>query len=158
MAKLKLSDWASIAEIVGAVAVVFSLVYVGIQISENTVEVRETNRQLIGQRSIDATGRIAANPELAAILAKVSEDKPLDTSEQTQYSYFIRSLLYDIQEAFLLYREDRLNDEYWNTRRAVFATFMRLEPARAVYDRDKELGVLQLAFVDWVDQELAKEQ
>ena len=43
MNKLSLSDWASLAEIVGALAVVISLVYVGVQISENTIEVREAN-------------------------------------------------------------------------------------------------------------------
>jgi hypothetical protein len=41
----RLSDWASIAEVVSAVAIVLSLLYVGYQIRENTIEVRETNRQ-----------------------------------------------------------------------------------------------------------------
>lgn len=43
MRKLKLSEWANIAEIVGGAVVVMSLVYVGTQIIENTIEVREGN-------------------------------------------------------------------------------------------------------------------
>ena len=44
MRRLSLSEWASIAEIIGAVAVVLSLIYVGVQVQENTSEVRESNR------------------------------------------------------------------------------------------------------------------
>lgn len=34
--KLKLSDWASIAEVVGAIAIVISLIYVGVQVNDST--------------------------------------------------------------------------------------------------------------------------
>jgi hypothetical protein len=68
-----------------------------------------------------------------------------------QYSYFVRGLLYDIQEAFLLYREGRLSEEYWDTRQAIFSAYMQSVPARATYERDKVLGVLQPAFTEWAD-------
>ena len=42
--KRELQEWASIAEIVSALAVVLSLVYVGYEINENTSEVRAANR------------------------------------------------------------------------------------------------------------------
>jgi len=38
--KLKLAEWASIAEIIGAVAVIVSLIYVGLQVNDNTAAVR----------------------------------------------------------------------------------------------------------------------
>ena len=36
----KLSDWASIAEIIGALAIVISLIYVGVQVNDSTRAVR----------------------------------------------------------------------------------------------------------------------
>ena len=45
MAKLKLSEWSQLAEIVGAFAVVVSLLYVGYQIQLNTTERRMTELQ-----------------------------------------------------------------------------------------------------------------
>ncbi len=41
--KLKLSELASIAEIVGAFAVVISLIYVGIQVNDSAVAVRSSS-------------------------------------------------------------------------------------------------------------------
>ena len=71
-----------------------------------------------------------------------------------QYAFFVRGLLYDIQEAYLLHREERLSDEYWSTRQAIFTTYMRNELARAVYRRDSALGVLQPKFVEWANGKL----
>jgi hypothetical protein len=55
MRRLTLGEWASIAEIVSAVAVVISLIYVGYQINQNTEEVRASNRQELVDRAVDAT-------------------------------------------------------------------------------------------------------
>jgi hypothetical protein len=43
--KLKLSDWASIAEILGAIAIVVSLLFVGFQISDSNRETRAATVQ-----------------------------------------------------------------------------------------------------------------
>jgi len=45
LAKLSLSDWANVANVVSAVAVVTCLISVGYQIRENKVEVRTNNRE-----------------------------------------------------------------------------------------------------------------
>ena len=110
MKKLSLSEWASIAEVVGAIAVVISLVYVGIQIDANTAEIRATNRQQLVNRSAEATQNAASNPQLAAALVKGAEGEPLSAAEFAQYSYFVRGMQYDVQEAHLLFVENRLDD------------------------------------------------
>lgn len=150
--KLKLSELASIAEIIGAVAVVISLLYVGIQVNENTSEVRAANRQELVNRSFTATLTAATHPELAGAFEKVAEGEPLTSMELAQFGYFIRSMLYDIQEAYLLYQEDRLDEEYWTTRSAIAIAYMRGMPARDIYHRDRELGTLHASFVEWMDQ------
>ena len=40
--RLKLSEWASVSEIVGAAAVIISLVYVGYQVHDNTSAIRSS--------------------------------------------------------------------------------------------------------------------
>jgi hypothetical protein len=43
--KLKLSEWANIAEVLGAVAIVVSLIFVGVQISDGNRETRAATAQ-----------------------------------------------------------------------------------------------------------------
>jgi len=155
MRKLTLSDWASIAEVIGAIAVVFSLLYVGMQVKANTDEIRASNRQNFVNRSAQATSNVATNPELAAAFAKVDAGTTLTPTDLMQYQFFVRGLLYDIQEAFLLHREGRLDDEYWETRAAIVLAYMAQMQARDVYQRDRALGVLHADYVSWLDQAIA---
>lgn len=60
-------------------------------------------------------------------------------------------MLYDIQEAYFLHEEGRLDDGYWDTRAASILAYMRQDPARAVYGRDKAAGTLHARFVQWLD-------
>jgi hypothetical protein len=154
MNKLRLSDWASIAEVIGAMAVVISLIYVGFQIKANTIEVRATNRQELVSRSLIATHTAASSPELAGALAKAAEGAPLTPVELAQYRYFVRGMQYDIQEAYLLYHEGLLDEAYWLTRASKFRAYMQSSNGREVYKRHKTLGVLHADFVRWADQVL----
>ena len=51
MTKRNLSDWASVAEIISALAVVASLLYVGFEIQRNTKVGLASNRQAIAARA-----------------------------------------------------------------------------------------------------------
>lgn len=152
MAKLRLSEWASIAEVIGAIGVVISLVYVGVQVSENTAEIRAANRQSLALRSHTATIDFARSPELAAVFAKAASNKTLTLTEQWQYGYFVRAVLYDVQEAFLLHREGRLENEYWDTRSALLRVYLASDTAIGIYEDIKSKGLLHVDFVDWVDE------
>ena len=154
MTKLRLSDWANIAEVVGALAVVLSLIYVGIQVRDNTEAVRASNRQQLVDRAHSATNNAATSPELAAAIAKLSRGEMLTPAEHVQYSFFVRAMLYDVQEAYLLYREGRLDERYWKTRSALFSAYMEQSLAQEVYSRDKGQGVLHQDFVTWADSVL----
>jgi hypothetical protein len=146
----------TIAEVIGAAAVVVSLIYVGVQIRSNTIEARAANRQHHVDRAVNAARLAASSPELAGAIAKAAEGKPLSPEEITQYRYFVRSLLYDVQEAYLLYVEGRLDELYWKTRAAIFVAYMTSESAREAYRSNKKLGVLHDDFLIWANEAIGE--
>ena len=105
-------------------------------------------------RAVDATRDLATNPEVAGVIAKARNGDELSDRERTQYGYVIRSVLYDVQEAFLLHREGRLDDGYWNTRGALTAVYLHPKAARLVYDSEKSQGILHAEFIAWVDAQI----
>ena len=151
---MKLQEYALIAEITSAVAVVISLLFVGYQLNENTEEIRASNRQEVTSMAMSATLSASSNPELALAIAKSSEGEELSMSELSQYGYFIRGMLLDIQNAYLLNQEGRLDAQYWNTRSALVRSYLRQPLALSVYERDKNLGTLDSRFTDWLDAQL----
>jgi hypothetical protein len=63
--RLRLSEWAHIAEIVGAAAAVASLVFVGFQLRENTREVRAATFQAVADTDLSLLQDLARSKELA---------------------------------------------------------------------------------------------
>ena len=53
MSNDRLQKWALIAEVIGAVAVVISLIFVGIELRSNTEATRAATREAINQKDID---------------------------------------------------------------------------------------------------------
>ena len=155
MANQKLSDWASIAEVVSAIAIVLSLLYVGVQIRENTIEVRATNRQELITRAMSATAN-SASPEISGVVTKAAEGTALTSVERTQFGYIVRTLLYDVQEAYLLHAEGRLDEAYWNTRASIVLAYLEPAVAREIYRRDSSIGALHPDFVNWLDSAIGE--
>jgi hypothetical protein len=156
MLKKTLDDWGRIAEIVSAVAVIISLVYVGYQVNENTGEIRASNRQQLVNRSVDATMSFATNTDIAGVLAKVRTGGELDDKEYTQFSYVVRGVLYDVQEAFLLHREGRLDEGYWSTREKLIVSYLDPPIASHIYEENRLRGVLHPEYIRWLDAVLPK--
>jgi hypothetical protein len=154
---MKLKQWALVAEVVSAVAVVVSLIYVGYQIDQNTKEIRASNRQELVNRAVDTTRALATNLEVAGIIAKARKGESLSSRELTQYGYVIRSMLYDVQEAFFLHREGRLDLAYWKTRGALIRVYLRPEAALAIYDSERGQGILHEEFIAWADSQLGRD-
>ena len=141
---------ANIAQIISAIAVIISLLYVGYQIKQNTGEIRSANRQQLLSRSMSVTLAFGA-PEWSRIITMLRTGGTLSAAEMTQAEYIVRTVLYDVQEGFWLHKEKRLDDAYWKTRSQMILSYLETAIARDIYRRDKSIGVLDRDFVQWLD-------
>jgi hypothetical protein len=76
---LKLSEWASIAEIAASFVVILSLAYVGIELRHNTQALQHASYQNVLDRMSEEQLSLAANPDLLEIVMK-AEVSPNDLS------------------------------------------------------------------------------
>lgn len=67
--KMKLADWANIAQIIGGVAIVASLIFVGVQIQENSRAVRSGTFQAIMESDMTVIATLMNDPELSRLYA-----------------------------------------------------------------------------------------
>jgi hypothetical protein len=118
---LDLTSWAAIAEIVGTLAVVASLLFVGISLNRNNAVLKATNDNFLYQLQ---DGRIAdtlKDPELASILVKQSNKEELsDVEIQRLIKHQIRKRnLWEL--AFDRHNEGMLSSEKWDGWNRMFA-------------------------------------
>lgn len=111
---MTLQDIGSIGEIVGALAVVVSLFYVGSQIRQNTAAVRSSTAQAVHDNYASWYTSIANNRELTEIaVAGLKDFSGLAETEKAMFiSAFMGFLSYS-QNAFYQWRAGSLSPQLW---------------------------------------------
>jgi len=111
---MTLESIAAISEVVGAVAVVISLLYVGIQIRQNTVSQNALMHQQLVDSQNEVNRNISSNPQVNALIEKATVDiKSLSNEEmrQLRFAYFGFFNLWHI--AFANFRRGMLEQYIW---------------------------------------------
>lgn len=111
-----LTEFAQISEIVGAVAVVVSLIYVGIQLSANTNAVRAASIQSITNWTQQGLLTIIDDSELAEIRRVGDSDfGSLNEADANRYIVWNRVMWIGMQNIFLQRNLGVADDQIWDT-------------------------------------------
>ena len=114
MKRPSLADVAHLAEIVGAVAIVISLLYVGQELKSNTAAVKAASLQSITNASSGSILAIAENGELARIrLIGDQELSQLTNVERFQYRMYYRQLWLHMQNVWSQWKLGIVEDDVW---------------------------------------------
>ncbi len=131
--KLKLSEIASIAEVIGAVAIVISLVYVGVQVTDSTRAVRsatanETYATLSSWYAQMGTNREASHN----FWNGMTNPESLSPEELFQYVMATHAVILEYQAAYYLAQEGTLDVEL---QESIFNTLLgiREQPGFLLY-------------------------
>lgn len=152
---MKLKKYALIAEIVGGVAIVLSLLYVGYEVAQNTAEVRATNRQSTARGVQDFALAVATTSELAEVVGFDIDPESLTETQQVQLNYFNVAFYRSSEEAYLQYLDGLLSEDYWSTRAGITIARTRAKSGQWYWERSKT--AFSPKFVEWVDGELLVE-
>ncbi len=117
---MSIQEWAALAEIIGAVAVVASLIYLAVQIRQNTRELSMSLRSMelaAFERNVDSGIRIRElfilNPEILELYTRGGESyADLDEGEKQRFDMVLRNVFSALQGAYvrqLTFRNDPAN-------------------------------------------------
>jgi hypothetical protein len=111
---MSLNDRANIGQVIGAIAVVISLIYVALQIRQNTNAVRSATAQTVHEHFAKWYHLVAADDELAQIVPKGLRDYgSLSEKERVRLVATFMAFLSYSQNAFLKWREGLLAPSLW---------------------------------------------
>ena len=116
----------AVAEILGAIAVVVSLVYLAAQIGHNTRQLSEQNRSnrltsltAVGQRFTEMRREIARDPSLATIWTKGSKNlASLSAEERVRFDFFLIDLFWAWGIPWLHVQQGVFDEDVWEFTRA----------------------------------------
>ena len=121
---MSLEDWAAIAEIVGAVAVVITLIYLSIQVKHNT-------KALQGQAISDATrnvhehvNMVLQGQDVAAALKKFVSDKTLDPDDAILIDFLLTAVFVARQNEYFQWKQGLLDESVFKSLNHVIHTLL----------------------------------
>ena len=126
----------AIGEIVGAVAVVFSLLYLSVQMRHNARETEAANRNAMAQRTTDILMQITTDKELTLLFQKgmVAIDS-LDESELFRFDMVMYAIFESIETTFSQWQRGAVPDEDWAKRAKELGNYMTRPGPRSFWEK-----------------------
>ena len=111
---MNLSKIVDIAQIIGVVAVVLSLIFIGIQIQQNTSATRAAVRQAVATNDIAYLNTTLNSEIIANANAKIADGKELNTVEREQlvWQQFVNFMIFET--VHYNYQEGYIQKELWD--------------------------------------------
>ena len=130
---MKLSEAASWAEIISAVGLVISLIYVGIQVTDNTSAIRSETASNASTEFINWYTHVSGDPVLMDIwLTGVTDPESLDEKEPLRFVFLVHIIMLQFQNNFYLVEEGTLDEKMLSAINTTLAT-IRGTPGFAMY-------------------------
>lgn len=136
MNRLSLNEWSDIAQIISALAVVVSLVYVGWEIRANTEALRATTRQAVAEADFEYVA--ATLDPLALAEAEARLEAGLELSQTQQFMLVERQHLNFriFENAYYQFKSGLLEPETWYRYRTIISSrFETSEPTRLMWKK-----------------------
>jgi hypothetical protein len=147
---LKLSDLASIAELIGATAIVVSLLYVGIQVNDNAQAVRSATANETSAAISSWYAQIGSSPQATQVfLDGITNPAVLSREETAQYIYLLHGLMLQYQTAYYLAQEQTLDAELQESITNTLSGVREMAGFHMYWGQRRDL--FQLSFREWVD-------
>ncbi len=149
-----LKDYALAAEIIGAIAIVISLIYVGLSVNQNTNAVMVANHQALIAMDQNTNGWFR-DPEFAATFENAMEDaSELSPVQLLQYHIFLADKFNAWEFAFLTHDNGMMEDNIWEGWDAHYRSLLERPGGRRYWTQSKQ--GFSPAFGSYLDSILAE--
>jgi hypothetical protein len=138
MRKITLSEIGIVAEAIAAVAVVVSLVYLAIQIKQNTIAVQASSYLEIANGVSDFQTLLAENKEVAEVFLRGSEDpEGLTPEESLRFEMLLGQLFVKYDVAVYFYRHQMIDDRAIEPYNRFILALMQAKGVELWWDRSQ---------------------
>jgi hypothetical protein len=143
----------AVSELIGAIAVVVTLIYLAIQIRQNTQAIRLDTGHDITEEYRDIFALMAENRELASLVERAASDfESIQGTDKVQYyalnSNFVRAL----ENAYIQWSEGALDHRHWSGMKRMLSDYARIPAFREYWTNRKHW--FSKEFQDFMETEI----
>lgn len=134
---MDIAELGAVGELVGGIAVLVTLVYLAIQVRQNTMQNRSQNSSDLRATIMSGFDPIYQHPDVFFRSARGASD--LSDDERELFALMFTRILITYQEGFFKDREGSVGPEWLRSYRGYLRRLLRSPGARAQWDETKEL-------------------
>jgi len=154
---MKLKKWALIGEIVSAVAVVLSLLYVGYQIHESTEQARLDSIRAVNQGYQQQAMQYVHNEPLGIAWHKILEGEELTEREVDMFADNLYANLMLLEETWIAVEGGHLDEAFLEPKIALIQLkILRSPQIRNMHRQMVQEKLYTSGFVIWLDTQLER--
>jgi hypothetical protein len=122
---MTIQDWGALGEVVGAVGVIVTLIYLATQIRQNTRQIRSEGHQAIADAYSVTLGQLLADNDLFETVIRGCQDwESVTPFQQSQCHIFFHQHLMHFRTAFQLHDKGAIDDDVYQSIESVHVRFM----------------------------------
>ena len=125
----------AIGEVVGALAVVCTLIYLAVQIKQNTAKTRVQIRQAISDAQSANINLRATDPHIVRIVIKSRKEEVLNEEELARLQFHLDATLRQFKNIHAQYLAGYFPESEWKSIHAGLAGTMTVGPSVTIWDR-----------------------
>jgi uncharacterized membrane protein len=148
---MTIQDLGSLGEFVAAIATIATLIYLAIQIRQNSESIRMSAETEVSKQFAEWASLVVNNPEIGRIWDAAADDpKALTDDEIRQFLWFAFELLLLCEAQYHLYLKGHMTEESWSAKANMFLGFINNPIISKWWDTG--LGPLSPQFREYVEQ------
>ena len=128
---MTLEEYAYIAEIIGVIVIIVTLIYLSLQIRQGAELLRSESRQAQVTNDQNGVYKFVEHPELGYLFSQTETPK---FSEKTKLLFWIIGQMRAREHEWLQYSSGALDEETWLSFRGVIYFLLGTERARALWE------------------------
>ena len=151
---MSVNEWASllgnIGEFVGAIAVLATLIYLTIQVRQNTNTIAGATEMEIAKEMAAFHARITADPELIQLYEKAASNQPMSESEILRYRWLFAEVFWLWEGVYRQYIRGLISDENWESIVTTILGILRGDVMNTWWE--SRTSALSSEFYSYIDQ------
>ena len=148
------SKLADLSEIVSSIAIVVTLIYLVVEIRQNTNALNSQSRQAVMEAAKNELFALIENPDLTISMIKT---EPLTSEEQIRLDSYYAATLRNREFSWLQFQDGTVDELQWETELSVLSSIFDTSRSRDWWDK---IGrhVFGPQFVSYVDEILEQQE
>jgi hypothetical protein len=111
---MTIQEMGAVGEMIGGIAVIFTLIYLTLQIRQNTRAVRLNTGHAVTEEFRSMFELVAGNGELAELITKAADtDASINGADKVRYWCYTSNFIYAFENAYFQWVQEALDSNKW---------------------------------------------